>query len=271
MIVSNWFLSNELVLRLSFFVGVFLIMASWEVLKPFRPLQYSRLLRWRANLGVVLLNSLLLRVMFPVAAVGVAQYAQITGLGLFNYIDWPFWLEVLLAVVLFDFLIYGQHVLFHKVGLLWRFHQMHHADPDFDVTTGARFHPVEIVLSMLIKMSMILLFGPAVVAVIIFEILLNASAMFNHSNIKLPSKIDKVIRAVLVTPDMHRVHHSTIRSEADSNYGFALSCWDRLFATYTEVSVKGKSGVEIGLKELVDPAQICRLSGMLMLPFKRFK
>ncbi|WP_415902665.1 sterol desaturase family protein [Neptuniibacter sp. QD29_5] len=266
---SAWLLANEPIVRLSCFFGVFTVMACWELYRPFRPLLQKKWFRWRSNLSLVVLNSLLLRVMFPVAAVGVAGYAQAKGFGLFIWLDLPIWLEVLLAVVLLDFLIYAQHVLFHKVPLLWRFHRMHHADPDIDVTTGARFHPVEIVLSMLIKMLMVFLLGPAVVAVILFEVLLNASAMFNHSNIQLPKLLDRVIRWLFVTPDMHRVHHSKIPSETDSNYGFALSCWDRICKTYIEKPAKGQVGVEIGLNEFNDPNTSCRLGGMLMLPFKK--
>ena len=264
-----WLLNHEMEVRLSFFFGVFAIMAFWEWRKPCRTLKLSKWLRWRNNLGLVFLNTLVLRALFPAAAVGVAFYAEQQGLGLFNIIGFTGLLSIIVSVILLDMLIYMQHVAFHKVPILWRLHRVHHADPDYDVTTGARFHPIEIVLSMLIKCSVILLLGPAAVAVIIFEVLLNGSAMFNHSNIRLPAWLDPIVRAVFVTPDMHRVHHSQIPCETDSNYGFALSWWDRIFSTYNEQPQKGQLGMDIGLKEYPLPEQNCKLPGLLMMPFRK--
>lgn len=264
-----WLLQHEVEMRLSFFFGVFLLMASWEWLKPCHSQRYGRLLRWSNNLGLVFLNSFLLRILFPAAAVGVALYAEEKGVGLFHQLPIPGLISTLLVVVLLDLLIYLQHVVFHKVPLLWRLHRVHHADPDYDVTTGARFHPIEIILSMLIKFVAILLLGPSAVAVIIFEVLLNASAMFNHANIRLPATLDQLLRWIVVTPDMHRVHHSQIRTETDSNYGFALSCWDRLFRTYRVQPQKGHLEMDIGVRGLQGAKQICWLPGILLLPFKK--
>lgn len=264
-----WLLNHELEARLGCFFGVFAIMALWEIRRPCRKLKLKKSLRWANNLGLVVLNSLLLRLLFPTAAVGVAFYAEEQGLGLFNLIGFSGIFSIIAAVVILDLCIYIQHVAFHKTPILWRLHRVHHADPDYDVTTGARFHPVEIILSMLIKCAVILLLGPAAVAVIIFEVLLNGSAMFNHSNIRLPAAVDHTVRILFVTQDMHRVHHSQIPRETDSNYGFALSLWDRLFATYTESPSKGQLGMDIGLKEYPSPEQNCKLPGLLLMPFRK--
>ncbi|MGB0204541.1 MAG: sterol desaturase family protein [Neptuniibacter sp.] len=269
MVWSDWLLQHEVQIRLGFFLGIFSLMAIWEAIKPCRPRLYSRALRWSNNLALVALNSLLLRFMFPAAAVGVAHYVHMQGWGFFNLVVLPLWIEVLLAVVILDLLIYAQHVVFHKVPILWRLHRVHHADPDYDLTTGIRFHPIEIILSMLIKFIAIILLGPAAVAVLIFEVLLNGSAVFNHSNVRLPAKLEPLVRFIFVTPDMHRVHHSWIRSETDSNYGFALSLWDRLFSTYTDQPVKGHLDMDIGLREFQEVKQVSWLSGILQLPFKR--
>ncbi|MGH1460875.1 MAG: sterol desaturase family protein [Neptuniibacter sp.] len=266
---SNWLFQHEVQVRLGCFIGVFCLMAVWEAIKPCRQLHYSRVLRWSNNLALVALNSLILRLLFPAAAVSVAHYAHTNQWGLLNYIGLPELFEVILAVILLDLLIYWQHVLFHKVPLLWRLHRVHHVDPDYDVTTGIRFHPIEIVLSMLLKFAAVLLLGPSAAAVLIFEVVLNGSAVFNHANVRLPALSDKVVRWVLVTPDMHRVHHSWIRSETDSNYGFALSCWDRIFSTYQEQPAKGHQNMDIGLAEFTDVKQISWLTGILKIPFRR--
>lgn len=265
--MSDYLLAHELAIRLAFFFGVFGVMALWESFRPCRALTQSRGRRWANNLALVALNSLLLRLLFPVAAVGLAALAASSGWGLFNQFAWPLWLSIPLAVVLLDMGIYLQHVMFHAVPLLWRFHRVHHADLDFDVTTGARFHPVEILLSMLIKFSMILVLGPPVVAVLIFEVLLNAFAMFNHGNVQLPRGLDRLLRLLVVTPDMHRVHHSVQTHEANSNFGFNLSLWDRLFGTYRAQPEAGHLGMTIGLDRLRDPALCVRLAGLLRLPF----
>jgi sterol desaturase/sphingolipid hydroxylase (fatty acid hydroxylase superfamily) len=225
-------------------------------------------LRWASNLGLVLLNTVILRLLFPLAAVGVAAFAARNGWGLVNHFQVPFWLAVPLAVIAMDFVIWLQHVMVHAVPALWRLHRVHHADLDYDVTTGARFHPIEIILSMLIKFATIVVLGPPVVAVVIFEVLLNATAMFNHGNIRLPARLDKVLRRVVVTPDMHRVHHSIEDDETNSNFGFNLTWWDRLFGTYREAPRAGHTGMTIGIRDYRKPSQVDRLDGMLLLPFR---
>ena len=264
---NEWLISNEVTIRMGFFFGVFAIMAIWEVLAPRRALNTSKPLRWINNLGLVFLNSIVLRLLFPAAAAGVALFADQQGWGLLNYYQLPFLLSVFIAVVLMDFVIYLQHVMVHAIPVLWRLHRVHHADLDYDVTTGARFHTLEIILSMLIKFATILLLGPAVVAVIIFEVMLNATAMFNHGNVKLPLSVDRILRLFLVTPDMHRVHHSVEDNETNSNFGFSLPWWDRLFGTYRDQPREGHEGMTIGIHKYRDAKQVDRLPGMLMLPF----
>ncbi|WP_456413536.1 sterol desaturase family protein [Thiolapillus sp.] len=266
--LNNWVLTHEIQIRLGFFFGVFAIMAAWELAAPRRALTASKGVRWANNMGLVFLNSLVVRLLFPAAAVGVAAFAQAQGWGLFNYYQLAFPLAVILSVIIMDGVIYLQHVMVHAVPLLWRLHRVHHADPDYDVTTGARFHPLEIILSMLIKFATILLLGPPVVAVVIFEVLLNATAMFNHGNVKLPSSVDRVLRWFLVTPDMHRVHHSVEDDETNSNFGFSLPWWDRVFGTYRDQPRAGHEGMSIGIHKFQDPKQISWLPGMLILPFR---
>lgn len=242
---------SEPVLRLSVFAGVFAIMALLEFIIPRRKLVASKGRRWFTNGVIIGLDSLLVRLMslfvVPLVAVAAAIYAETQGIGLFNWIGLPVWLEIVAAVIILDFAIWLQHVLSHKIPILWRVHQMHHSDRDIDVTTGLRFHPIEIGLSMLYKIAWVFLLGPAAVAVVLFEVILNGSAMFNHANVKLPLWLDRIIRLVLVTPDMHRVHHSIIRREHDTNYGFAMSIWDRMFGTYTDQPSEGHDGMTIGL------------------------
>ncbi|MES9878057.1 MAG: sterol desaturase family protein [Candidatus Sedimenticola sp. PURPLELP] len=266
--MEQFALSTEEVVRLGFFFGVFAVIAGWELVAPRRELSVSKADRWISNLGIVVLNTLILRLLFPVAAVGVAFFADQHGWGLFNYVQAPLWVAVIVSVTVLDFMIWLQHVVVHAIPLLWRLHRVHHADLDYDVTTGARFHPIEIILSMLIKFAVILLLGPPVVAVVAFEVILNAMAMFNHGNIRLPETLDRVLRTLLVTPDMHRVHHSVEDDECNSNFGFNLSIWDRMFGTYTEQPRGGQLGMTIGIRKYRDPAEVDRLPGMLMLPFK---
>ena len=260
--------NNEAVIRLGFFFGVFGLVAIAELASPRRMPKLSRRVRWTGNLGLVVLNTLVLRLLFPAAAVGVAAVAASRGWGLFNVIGTPPWFAVLASVVVMDFVIWLQHVMVHAIPLLWRLHRVHHADPDYDVTTGARFHPLEIILSMLIKFATVLLLGPPVVAVVIFEVLLNATAMFNHGNLKLPAHVDSVLRLFVVTPDMHRVHHSVEDDEANSNFGFNLPWWDRLFGTYRAQPRLGHEAMEIGIHGYSDPGMVARLPGMLALPFR---
>jgi sterol desaturase/sphingolipid hydroxylase (fatty acid hydroxylase superfamily) len=255
-------------IRMGFFVGVFALVALWELAAPRRVLKLSRQQRWTANLGIVLLNTVIVRVAFPVAAVGMAALSVDKSWGLLNNFDVPFWLAVPLAVVAMDFVIWLQHLMVHAVPALWRLHRVHHADLDYDLTTGARFHPLEIVLSMGIKFATIALLGAPVLAVVVFEVLLSACATFNHGNIRLPAALDRALRWFIVTPDMHRVHHSVEDDESNSNFGFNLTWWDRLFGTYREQPRAGQLGMTIGIHDHTDPHEVARLPGMLLLPFK---
>lgn len=265
---EQFVLAHEPVIRLSFFLGVFVLVGIWEVLAPRRALTVSKSLRWASNLGLVVLNTVLVRLLFPVVAVGIAAFCAANGWGVLNHFHVPFWLAVPLAVMAMDFVIWLQHVMVHAVPALWRLHRVHHADLDYDLTTGSRFHPVEIVLSMLIKFATITVLGPPVVAVVIFEVLLNAAAMFNHGNIRLPAGLDRVLRWVIVTPDMHRVHHSVEDDESNSNFGFNLPWWDRLFGTYRAQPRAGQVGMTIGIHGHTDPREVARLDGMLLMPFR---
>ena len=263
--MTETLLSNEAAIRLGFFFGVLVLMAAWEAATPRRERTQTRALRWTSNLGIVVVNTLLVRLLFPVLPVALALIADDRGWGLFNIVDAPTLLPVVVSVVLLDLLIYGQHVFVHFVPVLWRLHRMHHADLDFDVTTGARFHPVEILLSMAIKMVVIILIGAPAVAVLIFEIVLTATAMFNHSNVNLPLGMDRVFRLVVVTPDMHRVHHSELPHETNSNFGFNLPWWDRLFGTYRDQPEKGHQDMTIGIDLFRDPGEL-HLHKMLAQP-----
>lgn len=265
--MNAYVMQHELAIRLACFLGVFGGMALWELAAPRRRLTVSKSLRWANNLALVALNSVLLRALFPAAAVGMAAFAARQGWGLFNYSAVPLWMAMLVSVVLLDFVIYLQHVMFHAVPLLWRLHRVHHADLDFDVTTGARFHPVEIVLSMLIKAAVILILGPPVMAVVIFEVLLNATSMFNHGNVRIPPALERALRLLLVTPDMHRVHHSIEEDETNSNFAFNLSVWDRLFGTYRDQPRAGHEGMTIGISTFREIKRCVWLPGILALPF----
>jgi len=260
-------MENEAWVRLSVFFGMFSLMAVWEILAPRRTLRFGKA-RWLSNIGIVIFNSVIARVLLPTGAVGAAIWAQQHGMGLLPMFELSEGMTVLLAVIALDLIIYTQHVLFHRVPWLWRLHQVHHADRDIDVTTGLRFHPIEIVLSMLIKIAFVILLGVPVLAVVLFEIILNGMAMFNHSNVRLPLKIDAVMRLLLVTPDVHRVHHSLIYKETNSNYGFNLCIWDRIFGTYQAQPEKGHAQAVIGLPVYQD-APTHQLSWMLRLPFMR--
>ncbi|ABK43622.1 sterol desaturase-related protein [Magnetococcus marinus MC-1] len=262
-------LEHETFIRLGFFLGVFVLVALWELLAPRRTLTVPKVRRWGANLGIVVLNTLLLRLLFPMAAVGLAMVGEEKGWGLFNMFETPAWLATIIAVAALDFAIYLQHVMVHAVPVLWRLHRMHHADLDDDVTTGARFHPLEIILSMLIKLAVVMVLGPPAVAVLIFEVLLNATAMFNHGNIRIPVTIDRLLRWIVVTPDMHRVHHSVHAPLTNSNFGFNLPWWDRLFGTYCAQPPEGHIEMALGLDHFRDPQQVNGLMGMLKLPFAR--
>ncbi len=263
----EFLLSNEPIVRLSAFAAVFTIMAMWEMLAPRRVQVIRRTTRWPSNLGVVVLDTVLVRILFPTTAVGLALMAEAKGFGLFNIRPAASWIAIIVSVVMLDLVIYLQHVLFHAVPALWRLHRMHHADLEFDLTTGARFHPIEILISMLIKLTAIGVLGAPAIAVLIFEVMLNATAMFNHSNVRLPAPIDAALRWLVVTPDMHRVHHSVIARETNSNFGFNLPWWDRLFGTYRGQPEAGHEGMLIGVEEIRDPAEQ-RLDRMLTQPFR---
>mgnify|MGYP001825508562 FL=1 len=259
--------AHEAAIRLGFFLGIFAVMALWEVLTPRRVLTVSKAVRWANNIGLVAFNTFLLRLLFPAAAVGMAAFAADQGWGLLNHFQTPAWLAIPIAVITMDFVIWLQHIMVHAVPALWRLHRVHHADLDYDLTTGARFHPIEIILSMLIKFATIAVLGPPVIAVILFEVILNGMAMFNHANVRLPARFDQVLRWLVVTPDMHRVHHSVEDDEANSNFGFNLSCWDRLLGTYRDQPRGGHEGMTIGIHHYRDAGQVDRLPGMLWLPF----
>jgi sterol desaturase/sphingolipid hydroxylase (fatty acid hydroxylase superfamily) len=267
--MDQMILSHEITIRLSFFFGVFLMVGAWELIAPRRQLTVAKLGRWAANLGLVVLNSILLRLLFPAAAVSFAAVCGQEGWGLLNNYSLSPWLGIAVAVVVLDFVIYVQHALFHALPMLWRLHRVHHADLDYDVTTGARFHPIEIILSMGIKIAAISVLGAPPVAVLIFEVMLNATAMFNHGNIYIPANIDRIIRLCIVTPDMHRVHHSVEVDLTNSNFGFSLSLWDRIMGTYAEKPADWHQKMEIGLDHFRDPKQVNTLPGMLLIPFKK--
>ena len=264
----SWILNHEPAVRLGAFLGVFAVVALWELVGPRRQLTTAKGARWFANLGLTIVDTVVVRLLFPAAAVGMAVVAAERGWGVLNQISAPAVLTMVASVLLLDLAIYLQHVMFHAVPVLWRLHMVHHADVDFDVTTGLRFHPVEIVLSMLIKLGVVLCLGPPVVAVLVFEVLLNATAMFNHGNVRITSSLDRVLRWFVVTPDMHRVHHSVIRQETNSNFGFNLPWWDRLLGTYRAQPAAGQEGMTIGLEQYQEQRRQS-LPWMLVLPFAR--
>jgi len=259
-------MEKDAVIRLGFFFGVLIIMAIWELLWPRRVLTMSKLSRWLSNLGIVLLDNVLIRILFPVLVIGLAAMGQENKWGLLNNIQLPYWLSVGLGVLALDLVVYLQHLMFHAVPVIWRLHMMHHADLDIDVTTGLRFHPLEIIISMFIKLSTVAALGPSVLTVLIFEVTLNATAMFNHSNVKMPFHVDRLLRLLVVTPDMHRVHHSVTIRETNSNFGFNFPWWDRMFGTYRAQPVAGHEGMTIGLSQFRDPKRN-NLFRMLILPF----
>lgn len=260
-------MSDGAAVRLGFFFGVLTLMGVWEWLAPRRTLTTSKSRRWRANLGIVFLDTITVRLIVPTTAVGMALLAQQRGWGLLNNLDLPGWLALLTGVLALDCVIYLQHVMFHAVPALWRLHMMHHSDLDFDVTAGVRFHPIEIVLSMGIKLAAIVVLGPPALAVLIFEVALNAVTLFNHGNVRLPARLDRVLRLFVVTPEMHRVHHSNLPRETNSNFGFSFPWWDRLFGTYRAQPKFGHLGMTIGLDQFRDPDTL-NFSQLLLQPFR---
>ena len=265
--MSEALVANELLIRLAAFAGIFAVMAAWEILAPRRDQKLGRRTRWSGNIGIVILDAVLVRLVFPITAVGLALVAEARGWGLFYVLDLPTWVSVPLAVMALDLAIYLQHVLFHAVPTLWRLHRMHHADLELDVTTGTRFHPIEIILSMGIKLGAVAAMGVPAVAVLAFEVLLNATSIFNHSNVRIPAWVDRGLRWIVVTPDMHRVHHSILAPETNSNFGFNLPWWDRLFGTYRDQPSAGHLGMTIGIEQFREPAEQ-RLGCMLTQPFR---
>lgn len=261
-------LTYEISLRLIAFLSVFLLMGTWEMLAPRRQLAVMKSRRWANHLVLAAINSWSLRFVLPLSLVGTALFAEAHGWGVLHVLDWPNWLEVLLAIVLFDLAIYLQHVLFHAVPVFWRLHMVHHTDLDFDVTTGIRFHAFEMLLSICIKNAVVLAVGPTALAVLAFEILLNATSMFNHSNVAIPTRFDHWLRCVIVTPDMHRVHHSIVPHETNSNFGFNFPFWDHLLGTYRDQPADGHENMAIGLEGPREERSVNRLIGLLLLPFR---
>jgi sterol desaturase/sphingolipid hydroxylase (fatty acid hydroxylase superfamily) len=265
--MSDLLLAHQQALRLGAFIGVLALMAALEAALPLRARAHGRAARWPANLGIVAVGALLLRFVFPLGAVAWAGVVEARGWGLLGAVALPAALEIAFAVILLDLAIWAQHVATHHVAPLWRLHRMHHADLDLDVTSGLRFHPLEILLSMGLKFLVIAALGASAAAVLVFEVLLNACAMFNHANLRLPAGLDRALRLVLVTPDMHRVHHSIHRDETDSNFGFCLPWWDRLFATYRAAPRDGQLAMTIGLPIFRDAREL-RLDRLLTQPFR---
>ncbi len=258
---------DEPLIRLAAFAAVLLVMASWELVAPRRRQALARTARWPGNLGVVMLDTLIVRLLLPAGAVGLAVLAEARGWGLLNAVALPAWSEVLIAIVALDLVLYLQHVLFHAAPVLWRVHRMHHSDLEFDATTGVRFHPVEIILSMLIKLAAVVALGAPAAAVLAFEVILNATSMFSHGNVRIAPGLDRIIRLFVVTPDMHRVHHSIVVRETNSNFGFNLALWDRLFRTYRAEPEAGQDGMTLGLSNFRDPGEL-RLDRMLLQPLR---
>ncbi len=264
--MGTLFTKSEPIIRFGFFFGILIIMFFWEVFAPRRPLITSKITRWVSNLGLVAVDSIILRLLFPAALTGVAILAQQRGWGLFNQFQLSNLFKIILSVLILDLVIYLQHVMFHAAPLLWRLHMVHHSDMDIDVTTGVRFHPIEIILSMGIKMTAVFLIGAPPASVLIFEVILNGTSMFNHGNVRFSQRIDSFLRLLVVTPEMHRVHHSTIRWETNSNLGFNFPWWDRLFGTYRPQPAKGHLEMTIGLDQYKEPGKLT-LPWLIVLPF----
>ena len=258
---------NEALLRLMIFGSIFLIMALLELFRPLRSSVMSKPVRWKTNLSITILDVLLVRLIMPMLPVGAALWAQENGFGLLNMGTPNDFVSMIVTILVLDLIIYTQHVIFHKVPFFWRFHKVHHTDLDFDVSTGFRFHPVEIIFSLFIKMTFVLLIGANPAGVVLFEIILSATSLFNHSNVKLPNTLERWMRYFVVTPDMHRVHHSTLNLETDSNFGFNLPYWDRLFKTYCPQPKEGHLKMTIGLSQYQNPQKLT-FSSILFIPFK---
>jgi sterol desaturase/sphingolipid hydroxylase (fatty acid hydroxylase superfamily) len=259
---------HETAIRIGCFLVLFAVIAVAEILAPRRPLTVKRFLRWFGNWSVHLVNSLFPRLLFPILPVGMAVLWAQKGWGLLNIAPLPEAAAIIISVLAFDLVIYAQHVLFHRVHFFWRLHRMHHTDLDLDLTSALRFHPLEIVISLLIKMAVVALLGPPAIAVFVFEILLNGMAMFNHGNFRIPAWPDSLLRRIVVTPDMHRIHHSILRQESNHNFGFNLSWWDRLFGTYQTQPSAGHEGMTIGLTGFMD-IRYARFWKMILNPWEK--
>jgi sterol desaturase/sphingolipid hydroxylase (fatty acid hydroxylase superfamily) len=264
--MTNFIVDHEPVIRLSFFLGILILMIIWELVAPRRPLTASKPIRWYSNLGFAFIDTLAVRLLLPAQAVGVALYIGKHGWGILNNVTLPDWAGIVFGILGLDLVIYLQHAMFHAIPVFWRLHRVHHTDLDFDVTTGIRFHPIEILLSMGIKMAAVLVLGASAMAVILFEVLLNATSMFNHGNVRLPGRMDRVLRFLVVTPDMHRVHHSVVIQEHNSNFGFNFPWWDRFLGTYQNQPARGHDGMTIGLSQFREPKRLT-LPWLLILPF----
>jgi sterol desaturase/sphingolipid hydroxylase (fatty acid hydroxylase superfamily) len=260
---------NDTWIRLGVFIAVLAVMMLWESLRPNRLSPVSAPKRWLSNFSMALLGALVARLMIPTGLAAIAIYAHNSQLGLWSHLSVSLWISVPISVLLFDCLIYWQHRLFHRIPMFWRIHKVHHADPHLDATTGLRFHPLEIALSLVVKMAAVLLLGAPVLAILIFEVLLNATSLFNHSNIKLPIKLEKLLRVLIVTQAMHRIHHSQVVAETNSNFGFNLSIWDKLFGSYVEDAKNGDDGIKLGLKEYSSPQTNTSLKALLLMPFSQ--
>ena len=267
---GTFIIENESTVRASMFFGILITMGIWEVAAPRRIPTISKLYRWVNNLGLIFFNAFILKIIFPIATTSVAVMASQNNWGALKYFEVPSVISVIIFVIVMDMVIYFQHIMMHAIPMFWRLHRVHHADLNYDTTTGARFHTIEIILSICIKFIAIILLGPSVLAVILFEIILNATAMFNHGNVKLPKTLDKVLRWFIVTPDMHRVHHSVEKDETNSNFGFNLSIWDRIFGTYRQDVRAGQLGMTIGLKNIRKPKDTNMILGMFLIPFKNY-
>jgi len=264
--MNNFILEHEPGIRLTFFFGILFLVTAWELLAPRRSLTTSKTSRWFSNLSIVLIDSLAVRLLMPLQAVGVALFVAKHGWGILNNVTLPGWAGIVLGILGLDLVIYLQHAMFHAIPVFWRLHRMHHTDLDFDVTTGIRFHPIEIFLSMGIKMAAVMVLGASAIAVVLFEVLLNATSMFNHGNVRLPGRIDRMLRLLVVTPEMHRVHHSVVIQEHNSNFGFNFPWWDRLLGTYQDQPARGHEGMAIGLSQFREPKRLTLL-WLLILPF----
>ncbi len=269
--MNEWISSNEVFLRISIFSAIFLLMVAWETYAPFRQLKVAKPRRWLNNISLIVFNTLLLRAIFPIAAVGISVIAEKNGWGILNNVGWHPVISIVFAILILDIVIYAQHVVMHAVPFLWRLHKVHHADLDFDLTTGLRFHPLEIIFSMLVKFAFIIILGAPVLSVIIFEIILNGMSIFNHSNIQLPKTIDKLARWFFVTPDMHRIHHSIENRESNANFCFNFSFWDRLFNTYCENPANNQRNMIVGIVDFRQQIDVVNFFGMLFLPFRKAK